>query len=73
MYVNTRLSVWTWYDGGTAMKIDWAALHMNPDLMQIVKSLEAYALEKYAPVTALELFGRLVESGISVKFLDSAK
>jgi hypothetical protein len=54
MYVNTRLSVWTWYDGGTAMKIDWAALHMNPDLMQIVKSLEAYALEKYAPVTALK-------------------
>jgi len=36
------------------MKIDWAALHMNPDLMQIVKSLEAYALEKYAPVTALK-------------------
>ena len=28
-YVDTRLSVWTWYDGGTAMKIDWASLHLN--------------------------------------------
>lgn len=70
-YVDTRLSVWTWYDGGTAMKIDWAALHLNPNLMQIAKAFVAYALEKYAPVTAFKasgVFGRLAESDISAKF-----
>ena len=51
-YVDTRLSVWRWYDGGTAMKIDWDALHLNPDLMQIAKAFVAYALEKYAPICA---------------------
>ena len=56
-YVDTRLSVWTWYDGGTAMKIDWAALHLNPNLMQIAKAFVAYALEKYAPVTAFKASG----------------
>ena len=53
-YVDTRLSVWTWYDGGKAMKIDWAALHLNPHLMHIAKEFVAYALEKYAPVTAFK-------------------
>ncbi|UVL11455.1 tyrosine-type recombinase/integrase [Pseudomonas rhodesiae] len=70
-YVDTRLSVWTWYDGGTAMKIDWDALHLNPNLMQIAKAFVAYALEKYAPVTAFKasgVFGRLAESDISAKF-----
>lgn len=70
-YVDTRLSVWTWYDGGKAMKIDWAALHLNPNLMQIAKAFVAYALEKYAPVTAFKasgVFGRLSESDISAKF-----
>ncbi len=38
-YVDTRLSVWTWYDGGKAMKIDWAALHLNPQLMHIAESV----------------------------------
>lgn len=70
-YVDTRLSVWTWYDGGTAMKIDWDALHLSPDLMQIAKAFVAYALEKYAPITAFKasgVFGRLAESDISAKF-----
>lgn len=70
-YVDTRLSVWTWYDGGKAMKIDWAALDLNPHLMQIAKAFVAYALEKYAPVTAFKasgVFGRLAESEISAKF-----
>lgn len=70
-YVDTRMSVWTWYDGGKAMKIDWAALHLNPQLMQIAKAFVAYALEKYAPVTAFKasgVFGRLAESEISAKF-----
>ena len=70
-YVDTRLSVWTWYDGGTAMKIDWTALHLNPNLMQIAKAFLAYALEKYAPVTAFKASGvflRLSESVISAKF-----
>ena len=51
-YVDTRLSVWTWYDGGTAMKIDWTALQFGSELMAISKSFMAYALEKYAPRTA---------------------
>lgn len=70
-YVDTRLSVWTWYDGGTAMKIDWDALRLNPNLMQIAKAFVAYALEKYAPVTAFKaagVFGRLAENDISAKF-----
>lgn len=70
-YVDTRLSVWRWYDGGTAMKIDWDALHLNPDLMQIAKAFVAYALEKYAPITAFKasgVLGRLAESDISAKF-----
>jgi len=53
------------------MKIDWAALHLNPQLMQIAKAFVAYALEKYAPVTAFKasgVFGRLAESEISAKF-----
>ncbi len=48
-YVDTRLPIWTWYNGGLAMTIDWAALHLNPDIMQIAKAFVAYALEKYAP------------------------
>ncbi|KJK07400.1 tyrosine-type recombinase/integrase [Pseudomonas tussilaginis] len=70
-YVDTRLSVWTWYDGGKAMKIDWEALHLNPHLIQIAKAFVAYALEKYAPVTAFKasgVFQRLAESDISARF-----
>lgn len=70
-YVDTRLNVWTWYDGGAAMKIDWAALNLSPNLLQIAKAFVAYALEKYAPVTAFKasgVFGRLAESDISAKF-----
>lgn len=51
-YVDTRLSVWTWYDGGFAMKIDWTDLRFNSELMVISKNFMAYALEKYAPRTA---------------------
>jgi integrase len=70
-YVDTRLSVWTWYDGGIAMKMDWAALHLSPSLMEIAKAFVAYALEKYAPLTAFkasEVFRRLSESDISTNF-----
>lgn len=70
-FVDTRLNVWTWYDGGKAMKIDWDALHLNPELVQIAKAFVAYALEKYAPITAFKasgVFGRLAESDISDKF-----
>lgn len=52
-YVDTRLPVWTWYDGGLAMKIDWAALQLNSELIEIGKGFMAYALEKYAPRTAV--------------------
>lgn len=51
-YVDTRLSIWTWYDGGLAMKIDWTALQFSSELMAVSKSFMAYALEKYAPGTA---------------------
>lgn len=39
--------------------------------MQIAKAFVAYALEKYAPITAFKssgVFGRLAESDISAKF-----
>ncbi|MEB0048784.1 MULTISPECIES: tyrosine-type recombinase/integrase [unclassified Pseudomonas] len=52
-YVDTRMPVWTWYDGGLAMKIDWAALQLNSELIEIGKGFMAYALEKYAPRTAV--------------------
>jgi len=57
-YVDTRLSVWTWYDGGLAMKVDWVALKFSSDLMEICKSFMAYALEKYSPRTA-QMFANL--------------
>ncbi len=52
-YVDTRLSAWTWYDGGIAMTIDWAALQLNSELIEIGKGFMAYALEKYAPRTVV--------------------
>lgn len=51
-YVDTQLKVWTWYDGGLAMKIDWTAIQLNSELIEIGKGFMAYALEKYAPRTA---------------------
>jgi len=54
-YVDTRLSAWTWYDGGIAMTIDWAALQLNSELIEIGKGFMAYALEKYAPRTAVRM------------------
>ena len=70
-YVDTRLSIWTWYDGGVAMKIDWAELNFSPDLMEIAKAFLAYALEKYAPLTAFSasvLLRRLAENVLSAGF-----
>lgn len=70
-YVDTRLSIWTWYDGGVAMKIDWAELNFSPDLMDIAKAFLAYALEKYAPLTAFSasvLLRRLAENVLSAGF-----
>lgn len=52
-YVDTRLKVWTWYDGGLAMKIDWTALLLNSELIEIGKGFVVYALEKYAPRTSV--------------------
>ncbi|MDY7560406.1 hypothetical protein QN382_13655 [Pseudomonas sp. 10B1] len=56
-YVDTRLNVWTWYDGGVALKIDWAELDLTPEFNEIAKGFMAYALEKYAPHTAF-MFAR---------------
>ena len=52
-YVDTQLKVWTWYDGGIALKIDWSAIQLNSELIEIGKGFMAYALEKYAPRTAV--------------------
>ncbi|MFJ2457329.1 hypothetical protein ACIOVC_02135 [Pseudomonas neuropathica] len=59
-YVDTRLPVWTWYDGGLALKIDWASLDLTPELNEIAKGFMAYALEKYAPQTAFMFVRSLV-------------
>ncbi|OCW20451.1 tyrosine-type recombinase/integrase [Pseudomonas sp. S3E12] len=59
-YVDTRLPVWTWYDGGVALKIDWASLDLAPELNEIAKGFMAYALEKYAPQTAFMFVRSLV-------------
>ncbi|CAI8817694.1 site-specific recombinase [Pseudomonas chlororaphis] len=56
-YVDTRLPVWKWYDGGVVLKIDWVALDLTPEFNEIAKSFMAYALEKYAPQTAF-MFAR---------------
>ncbi|MEX5669687.1 site-specific recombinase, partial [Pseudomonas neuropathica] len=44
-YVDTRLNVWTWYDGGVTLKIDWAELDLTPEFNEIAKGFMAYALE----------------------------
>ncbi|WP_256659293.1 hypothetical protein [Pseudomonas sp. F16(2018)] len=59
-YVDTRLPVWTWYDGGVALKIDWVSLDLTPELNEIAKGFMAYALEKYAPQTAFMFVRSLV-------------
>jgi integrase len=59
-YVDTRQPVWTWYDGGVALKIDWVSLDLNPELNEIAKGFMAYALEKYAPLTAFMFVRSLV-------------
>lgn len=58
-YVDTRLKVWTWYDGGVALKIDWVELALAPELTEIAKGFMAYSLEKYAPQTA-SMFARFL-------------
>lgn len=70
-YVDTRLSIWTWHDGGKAMSVNWSDLNLNPEFLEIAKSFLAHALEKYAPVTAFKITGvfhRLAESHIALKF-----
>ena len=59
-YVDTRLKVWTWYDGGVVLKIDWASLDLTPEFNEIAKGFMAYALEKYAPQTAFMFVRSLV-------------
>lgn len=34
-YVDTRLIVWAWYDGGVELKIDWAELDLTPEFNEI--------------------------------------
>lgn len=51
-YVDTRLDVWTWHDGGRAMKVDWSVLKLKPELTEMAKGFIAYSLERYAPQTA---------------------
>lgn len=58
-YVDTRLKVWTWYDGGVALKIDWVKLALAPELTEIAKGFMTFSLEKYAPQTAF-MFARFL-------------
>jgi len=70
-YVDTRLSVWTWYDGGMAMNIDWSGLKLNSEFIEIAKSFMVHTLEKYSPSTAYRaarMLHRVSESDISLKF-----
>lgn len=70
-YVDTRPSVWIWYDGGTAMKIDWTGLKLNTEFIEIAKAFMVHMLEKYSPSTAYRaarMLHRVSESDISLKF-----
>lgn len=70
-YVDTRLGVWTWHDGGRAMKVDWSALKLKPELTEMAKGFIAYALERYAPQTALmfaDSFRTLSNSALARSF-----
>lgn len=70
-YVDTRLNVWTWYDGGTAMNIDWSGLKLSSEFVEIAKAFMAHMLEKYSPSTAYRaarMLHRVSESDISLKF-----
>ena len=70
-YVDTSSNIWTWYDGGIAMSINWSELNLNPEFLEIAKSFVAHALEKYAPVTALKMtkvLHLLAQSQIALKF-----
>lgn len=70
-YVDTRLSVWTWYDGGMAMNIDWTNVKMNSEFIEIAKAFMVHMLEKYSPLTAYRaarMLHRVSESDISLKF-----
>ena len=61
-YVDTRLSVWTWYDGGMATKIDWAALHLNHQQGRDLAVLLIYAIwfARRAPEASARPVGRTV-------------
>lgn len=75
-YVDTRLRVWTWYDGGMAMNIDWSSLKLSQEFVQIAKSFMVYMLEKYSPSTAYRaarMLHRVSESDLSLKFPWSAE
>lgn len=69
-YVDTRLPVWTWYDGGLAITIDWAALQFSSELMATSKSFMAYVLEKYAPRTA-KMFANSLQALSRTKLANS--
>lgn len=70
-YVDTRSSVWVWYEGGIPWTVNWAELKLHPQLMEIAKGFMVYALEKYSPSTAYRvsrLYQRISESDISFEF-----
>ncbi len=70
-YVDTRLNVWTWHDGGMAMNIDWSGLKLNLEFIEIAKAFMVHMLEKYSPSTAYRaarMLHRISESDISLKF-----
>ncbi|HBO9820950.1 TPA: hypothetical protein L5G01_002000 [Pseudomonas aeruginosa] len=70
-YVDTRSCVWTWYDGGIPMTVNWAELKLHQQFMEIAKGFMVHALEKYSPSTAyrvFRLYQRISESEIAFAF-----
>lgn len=70
-YVDTRSSLWVWYDGGIPWTVNWSDLKLHPQLIEIAKGFMVHVLEKYSPSTAYRvsrLYQRISESDIAFVF-----
>lgn len=74
-YVDTRSDIWTWYDGGIAMSVNWSSLKLHSEFSGIAKAFMVYALEKYSPSTAYRasrMLQRIAETDLAITFPWSA-
>lgn len=70
-YVDTRSDIWTWYDGGTAMSVNWSSLKLHPEFLGVAKAFMVHALETYSPSTAYRasrMLNRIAESDLGIIF-----